>query len=111
LNACGYSAQPSFGDKDKLLSMLTRYFVLDKPRSALEQFKEGLEVLGILHVMKRYPKEFEQLFCFQATKLTAFMLQTLFSTTYSPSGSNCRAKDELIVMHWRDVLQDCEGTV
>jgi hypothetical protein len=24
LNACGYSAQPSFGDKDKLSSMITR---------------------------------------------------------------------------------------
>lgn len=90
--------------------MIARYFVLDKPRSALEQFKEGLEALGILDVMKRYPIEFKQLFCFQPTKLTALMLQTMFSATYSPTGSNCRAKEELIVMHWRDFLQDCEGT-
>ena len=89
--------------------MIARYFVLDKPRSALEQFKEGLEALGILGLMKRYPNEFKQLFCFQATKLDASMLQALFSTTYSPSGSNSRAKEELIVMHWRDFLQDCKG--
>ena len=81
---------------------IPRYFVLDKPRSALEQFKEALEALGILDVVKKFPKEFEQLFCFQATKLTCFMLQTQLSTTYNPSGSNCRAKEELI---------DCEGTL
>ncbi|XP_028400989.1 G2/M phase-specific E3 ubiquitin-protein ligase-like [Dendronephthya gigantea] len=109
LSACGYSARPSFGDKDKLLSMVARYFVLDKPRSALEQFKEGLETLAILDAMKRYPEEFKGLFCFQATKLTAPFMQTLFSIAYSPNGSNSRAKEELIVMHWRDFLQDCEA--
>ena len=50
LNACGYSAQPSFGGKDRLLSMIAQYFTLDKPRSAIEQFKEGLEAFGILNV-------------------------------------------------------------
>ena len=47
--------------------------------------------------MKRHPEEFKKLFCFQETKLTTFMLQTLFSTSYCSSGSNCCTKDAKIL--------------
>ena len=111
LNACGYTAFPKSSNKEQLLSLIAKYVVIDKPRSALEQFKDGLETLGILQAMKAYPTKFKKLFCLQATELTATMLQELFCTDYSPTGSNHRPKEELIVMHWRDFLQECEGTV
>lgn len=111
LHACGYNAVPKFSGKDQLLGMIVKYILIDKPRSALEQFKEGLETLGILQAIQAYPDEFRNLFCFKATELTASLMESHFVTVFSPAGSNRREKEELIVMHWRDLLQECEGTI
>ena len=69
--ASGYTFAPRFTEKEKLLKMIAKYIVIDKPRSALEQFKEGLNTLGILELMQAYPVEFESLFCFQKKFLNA----------------------------------------
>lgn len=83
--------------------------VIDKPRSALEQLKEGLSTLGILDLMEAHPVEFEALFCFQEKKLNAKDFDSMFTPMMAPVGSNARGKQELILMHWRDFLQECEG--
>ena len=40
----GYTGLPQFENRDELLRELCHFFVIDKARSALEQFKEGLTV-------------------------------------------------------------------
>ena len=55
LSACGYASLPKFTEKEELVKMIARYEVLDKPRSALEQFKEGLSTLDVLHVSSTMP--------------------------------------------------------
>ena len=109
LSACGYSSLPKFSDKGNLVSMIAKHEVLDKPRSALEQFKEGLKALGILDVMTQHPAEFETLFCHQGTILTANIVDNIFTPVLDPVGSNRRPRQELILMYWRDYLQDVEG--
>ena len=64
----------------------------DKPRSALEQFKEGLNTLGILGLMQAYPFEFEYLFCFQEKCVNANEFDRLFTPLKDPVGSNARGK-------------------
>ena len=109
LSACGYSSIPKFVEKKELLKMIAKHEVLDKPRSALEQFKEGLSTLGVLDVMKQHPAEFETLFCYEGNTITANVVDNIFTPMFDPVGSNRRTRQELIVMYWRDYLQDTEG--
>lgn len=71
LSACGYASVPKFSEKEELVKMMARYEVIDKPRSALEQFQEGLSTLDVLNVMKQHPAEFETLYCHQGKALSA----------------------------------------
>ncbi len=109
LSACGYASVPKFGEKEELVKMIARYEVIDKPRSALEQFKEGLGTLDVLDVMKQHPAEFESLFCHEGTALSANEVDRIFIPTLDPVGCNTRSRQELVLMHWRDYLQDTEG--
>lgn len=109
--ASGYASVPKFSAKTQLVEMIAKYIVIDRPRSALEQFKDGLNTLGILQLMQSHPKEFESIFCHEEKKLSADECDSLFTPMFGPIGSNIRERQELIVMYWRDYLQDCEGTV
>ena len=48
LGQAGSNGLPQFENREKLLAELCHYFVIDKVRSALEQFKEGLANLNVL---------------------------------------------------------------
>ena len=109
LSSCGYASVPKFCDREELVKMIARYEVIDKPRSALEQFKEGLNTLDVLCVMKQHPAEFESLFCYQEKTLRASDVDRIFTPILDPVGCNTREKQELILMHWRDYLQETEG--
>ena len=53
-----------------------------------------------------------QVFCSSSLlKLTASRMDSLFVPELAEDGSNVRPQQELIIMHWRDYLQDCEGEV
>ena len=53
----------------------------------------------------------EQAFCGNSSQLCALDISNLFLPVLDEPGSNTHSCQELIVMHWRDYLQDCEGTV
>ena len=38
-------------------------------------------------------------------------MDSLFVPELAEEGANVRPQQELIIMHWRDYLQDCEGEV
>ena len=107
----GYATIPSFEKKNDLIRELCHYHVLDRTRSALEQFKDGLKVLGILELIQRHPAAFATLFCYQPSNLTASSMGELFQIFYALNRTSLRDVQEQVIMLWRDYLQECEGKV
>ena len=52
----------------------------------------------------------QQAFCARDKPLTAVDVDALFTPNMDDPGSNKYPRQELALMHWRDYLQDCEGT-
>ena len=108
-NQAGYYDLPKFENKQRLLDELRRFYVIDKACSALTQFKEGLSTLNVLSLMQRHPNLFEEVFCHEAKPLTASVIDGLLKVAYAEDGTRQREQEELIVMYWRDYLQDRQG--
>ena len=86
--------------------------MIDKSRTVLEQFKEGLQTLEIAGLLRQHPNLFRPYFCFAfATVLTASCIDDMFKISVSEDDTRLREKEDLVIMHWRDYLQDCEGTM
>lgn len=105
----GYTGLPQFEKKDALVRELCHFFVIDKHPSALEQFKEGLMVLKVIELIKNHPNMLRGCFCYTPQTLTAEILDGIFKACYSEEGCRMREREEMIVMHWRDYLQECHG--
>lgn len=110
LSQAGLTTVLRFDDKVKIVEELCHFFVIDKVRSVLEEFKEGLCTLNILALIKAHPEEFEMVFCYHPTPLTANAMDLLFVPTLAEEGTTTRDKQEIIVMNWRDYLLDCQGS-
>lgn len=67
--------------------------------------------LSILALMKKNPQLMQQAFCAKEEPLAACDVNALFTPNMDDIGSNMYPRQELSLMHWRDYLQDCEGTV
>lgn len=92
-----------------MVKELCHYLVIDSVRSALEQLKEGLTTLDVLGLMRRYPLVMEEAFCSKESEVKASDIDNLFLPVFDDPGSNKYACQELMIMHWRDYLQDCGG--
>ena len=111
LTEAGWSTTISLNKKDMIISTLCQYSVIDKVRSCLEQFKDGLQTLHILDLVTKHPAAFEDVFCYnEGDDLTSKILDDLFYPCLSETGTIKREKEEQIIMHWRDYLADSEGT-
>ena len=106
----GYHGLPNFAIKELLVQELCYFYVIDKARSAIEKFKDGLRTLDVLDLLMRVPSLFHPYFCYGPTALTAGDIDSIFIPKFSEEGCRIREREELIIMHWRDYLQDCEGT-
>ena len=109
LGQAGSNGLPQFENREKLLAELCHYFVIDKVRSALEQFKEGLANLNVLQLMRSHPNLLEWVFCHGQSPLTSSTMDGIFIPSYSEEGTRQRDREEMVIMHWRDFLQDCES--
>ena len=58
-------------DKANLLSMITDYHCIIKPKTAFDQFVEGLQLSGVMHYVQKYPNVMKTLFCQLKSPLTA----------------------------------------
>ena len=102
--------QRSLIKKDIIVNTLCRDSVIDKVRSCLEQFKDGLQTLNILDLITKHPGAFEDVFCYnKVDDLTSKVLDDLFYPCLLEMGTVKREKEEQIVMHWQNYLADCEG--
>lgn len=77
-------------------------------KAELDEIRRGLDSLGFVGLMTQYPC-LMSLFKASSQKLTANMLQNLFSHTFSLAGSNSHAKEQQIMMHVLELLHDVEG--
>ena len=75
---------------------LCHYHVIDRPRSVLEQFKDGLKTLGILGLIRKHPAQFEVLFCSQGRCNTPESVDMLFHVEYSINGTMEKERQEFI---------------
>lgn len=65
--------------------------------------------MGILNLIEKHLNTTAQVFCSNSLlKLTASRMDSLFVPELAEEGANVRPQQELIIMHWRDYLQDCE---
>ncbi|XP_068744490.1 G2/M phase-specific E3 ubiquitin-protein ligase-like isoform X2 [Montipora capricornis] len=90
--------------------IILRHVLIDSVRYLLEEFKNGLETIGVLDAMQKYPEKFRDLFTNENVRpLDAQCVDLLFTIQFDEQGSNARQKQELAVVFWRDYLQDCES--
>ena len=92
----------------------------------ITQFAEGLESLGVLDYMKKYPDIMRELFVHYTSSLTAGtcliimhlhislivcigILKDLFEVNYSPTGTKERDLEEATYIYFADFLDRCEG--
>ena len=59
--------------------------------------------------MKQHPAEFETLFCYEGNLLTTNVEDNIVTPMFDPVRSDRQPRQELIIMYWRDYLQDTEG--
>ncbi|XP_031573320.1 G2/M phase-specific E3 ubiquitin-protein ligase-like [Actinia tenebrosa] len=76
----------------------------------IEQFIQGLNINGVLDVMRSNPMKSRKLLQFsEAEKLNADKVDQLFQFCYSPTGSNNRRDEEAIAFNFTHYLQDVEA--
>lgn len=95
-------------DVVNLVNRTAHWFVLERVHSALERFKTGLSVLGVLEAMAAHYERFKEVFCFSVLSLNADLFGCLFTIQYSEEGSNNRGVESVVLSHWNDFLQDVE---
>ena len=110
LDLAGTLAMPiqTLADVKKIVAATSQWFVLGRCKPALESFREGLSVLGVLEAVKMYPDSFRPLFCDLPEKLTAERMEKLFKPKTSPIGSTKGLTESLVLSRWSDYLQDIE---
>ncbi|PIK43786.1 putative G2/M phase-specific E3 ubiquitin-protein ligase-like [Apostichopus japonicus] len=87
---------------------LTRFYLVNRVRSAYESFLEGMKALNLLGAIRESPKVFEPCFHGEDIKITADIMENIFVYDLSPEGSNKRAMEENAVAFWLDFLLDIQ---
>ena len=62
LDAQGAVKSPVLQNKDSILKIILRHVLVDSTRYLLEDFKKGLETLGVLEDIQKHPEQFRELF-------------------------------------------------
>lgn len=76
------------------------------------RFKCGLSTLGVLRSIEESPYVMSQAFLHVEQNLDATMMESIFmQINWSTPGSNRHTQERTTITHWRDVLQDLEGSV
>ena len=77
-----------------------------KSINEIQQFQEGLDVLGMGKLLKAHPSQCRELFTHNPKVVTSYDLNKLFLPILSEKGSNMREKEEAIVMNQKDYIYD-----
>ncbi|CDQ63921.1 unnamed protein product [Oncorhynchus mykiss] len=90
-------------ERDSLVESATKFYLESRLRDALEQFKGGLECLGLLPYMNRDSSLFREVFIYAEKLLLAKDIASLFKAARSPPGTNQRAIESRVIWtgSWR----------
>ncbi|XP_016305880.1 G2/M phase-specific E3 ubiquitin-protein ligase-like [Sinocyclocheilus anshuiensis] len=110
MGALCYCYLNSMTQRDELMTAILEFYTEGRIYAALQQFKEGLNVLGLIDDMIAHHTAFEEVFFKSNVKLTAADIVGLFKPQFtSPRGSNKRRQESRAVAFWRDWLLEVEG--
>ena len=76
-------------------------------KTELDQFADGLDLFGILKLVRQHPNEMRSLFVYnEGIELTVDKMMELFQIKLSPPECNQRLKEEDVVQLWNEFIQD-----
>lgn len=109
---CGYAKPYTrivIEDKEDIIQIIALDYLVYRVQAEIDQIAEGLQIAGVLQVLKDNPAECWALFCGGKRNLTAFTLAELLAPVYSPHGSNQRDVEESIMFNLEMLLQKAES--
>ena len=86
-------------EKYRILDLLVRHVLIDSVQFLISELMQGLETLGVLQAIQRYPEKFKETF---SKELDAEMVDLLFLPKLDEEGSNKQAAQEQAVVYWRN---------
>ncbi|XP_069109305.1 G2/M phase-specific E3 ubiquitin-protein ligase-like isoform X2 [Argopecten irradians] len=100
----------SFEDKTRLIEILIKNEIFYNVNSEMEQFKRGLNKVGLfLTTVQMAPETLKSLFVFAEEPLSFVKLRQMYRINYSPEGSNDRRQENTAVYCLEAFLADTEG--
>ena len=86
------------------------HYLIYISKAELDQFKEGLDYLGVCNVMCCNRLIMKPLLLVSGKpKLTATTLLATFEVKWSLQGSNQREKEEAVIFGWTEYVHNTEG--
>ena len=97
--------------KQKLeeLAKIALHYTLLSSLSEINQFIEGLNVHGLLDLLREHPQKAGRLFLYTENQLNAELVDNLFVPLFSPKESNKGAAEELVSLNFTRYLEDVES--
>jgi hypothetical protein len=90
-----------------IVRAVTLHSTLMPIKSELDQLTQGLEICGILPLIRKYPRLMKQLFVYDADdKLTVELMVAMFDIKYSEQGSSRRELEERTIQFWNEFIID-----
>jgi len=103
-----------FKEKRDLELLLCKSNVIYRPKAAVDQFIEGLELVGLLRYMREHPSALKSLFCFEPRPLAVQSFRQLLKINFTEPGSNesnsAREGEEATILWWEEFLDKLEAS-
>ena len=84
-------------------------YLIMKSINELNQFQEGLNILGVSDLIKDHPASCHELFVHCSKTVTPHDIDELFLPLFSPDSSNAREDEEALILNWKDYICETEG--
>ena len=94
-------------DIPTIVRAVTLHSTLMPIKSELDQLTKGLEICGILPLIRKYPHVMKELFVYDADdKITVELMVAIFDVKYSEQGSSRRELEERTIQFWNEFIID-----
>lgn len=95
-------------DVKEVASETAHWYILGRTRPAFENFKNGINCLGVLDALLLNPNSFHHAMCFHEQVLSSDIFEDLFTVCRSEKESNRWEVENRLLAFWRDLLLDIE---
>ena len=96
-------------DVPEITEAVCMEYLIMKSINELNQFQEGLNVLGLSNLIKDHPASCHELFVDCSKSITPYDIDKLFLPVFSPEGSNARENEEALILNWKDYIYEAES--